>query len=101
MTQPTIAELRAMAERERTQAMFDGHAATVMIIDAFLRYTDDRPLTAGDCRLAGMIPMDGTSNDLECDAAIWCECGEPCVELLHPTVGQLNLALDLERERAK
>lgn len=101
MTKPTIAELRALAQRERTQAMFDGHAATVMIIDQWLRYTDDRPLTLDDCMAAGMTPMADAGGDLECRAAIWCVCGEPCLELLQPTVGHLNMALDMERERAK
>ena len=94
MTQPTISELRAMA----TACVEDYPPSEVVraVAAAFLRYTDDRPLTDGDCHAAEMEQFNGSK--------VWIRGAVHRTVLdsidAPATVGLLNLALDLERELA-
>jgi hypothetical protein len=96
MTEPTLAELRRVS-----QSILDGYpgadpAELRQLAKSYLALTDPEPLTAEHCQEAGMSPLVENSTDLECAAALFCMCNSeetPHLEVIHPSVGTLRLAL--------
>lgn len=97
MNEPTLAELREMAQDDIAW-IGDIDTPLKLVLEAFLTLTDPTPLTAEHCREAGLPSLLGrtfANGGPLLDATILADFRgpEPLLDLWNPTVGQLRLAL--------
>jgi hypothetical protein len=96
MTEPTLTELRGLAEHLKGEA--PPGCAWRALIDAFLSLTDPAPLTADQCREAGCRGCGGENKRWDFGRNYVWMSDSPDMHIENPTLGQLRLAL-LQEDR--